>query len=105
MIGVNIQNIKGVPHSRRAIVNRASVSAIRLLSLTHCLGDTSGAFLCGGNNGCAVVSGYRLAVSVAEEEQFSKGFRLGRLCGGLFGKRKAELRSPNIGYCTRLRTL
>ena len=50
MIGVNIQNIKGVPHSRRAIVNRASVSAIRLLSLTHSLGDTSGAFLCCGES-------------------------------------------------------
>ena len=32
-----------------------------------------------------MVSGYRLAVSVAEEEQFSKEYHLIRLCGGLLG--------------------
>ena len=42
-----------------------------------------GLFICGGNNGCAVVSGYRLAVRVAVEAQFSKEYRLGRLCGRL----------------------
>ena len=28
-----------------------------------------------------------------------------RIVGDVLGKRKADLRSPNIGYCTRLRTL
>ena len=32
-----------------------------------------------------MVSGYRLAVRVAVEEQFSKEYRLDRLCGGLLG--------------------
>ena len=73
---------------RRAIVNRATVSAIRLLSLTHRLGDTSGAFL----------------LRWSEPKSWATA-PLNRLCGGLLSKSKALCRLPNIGYCTRIRTL
>ena len=55
-------------------------------------------FFCGGNNGCAVVSGYRLAVSVAVEEQFSMGYRSTES-----SLRKACL--VRVRYCVAHRTL
>ena len=58
------------------------------LSLTHCLGDTSGAF----------------SLRWSEPKSWATA-PLCRLCGGLLSKSKALCHSPNIGRCTRLRAL